>query len=373
MSAVPKRRKLTVEEYFALEEKAERRSEFYDGEMFPTAGASKEHNILTRNLVGELYQRLKGSPCQVFIADQRVKVDRTGLYTYPDLLVVCGEPEYAPENGDTLTNPRAVVEVLSDSTERYDRPTKFRHYQTLPALQEYVLVAQDEPLVERYTRTPTGRWEREAELGHVLADVLPDHDRRVKRETRCYQFVQQPGECELGHVEQHVHVLGVPWPTPSRVAKPPTSAYRVERAANTSDSRSTASARSSASWDRSAGMACHELADRLACPLFLLGSIRPGELGFGRNPQQAVGERDQTVYATHPLLRRERPEPGHLLGDHLGVARELDGQVHGRLRPGVTPRLPAVYPGRAAHRFTSPPIWSSSCLRAAAGVGPAAS
>lgn len=160
MSAVPKRRKLTVEEYFALEEKAERRSEFYDGEMFLMAGASKEHNILTRNLVGELYQRLKGSPCQVFVADQRVKVDRTGLYTYPDLLVVCGEPEYAPENGDTLTNPRVVIEVLSASTERYDRTTKFRHYQTLPSLHEYVLVAQDEPAVERYTRGPAGEWTR---------------------------------------------------------------------------------------------------------------------------------------------------------------------------------------------------------------------
>ena len=158
MSAVPKPKKLTVEEYFAIEEKAERRSEFFDGEMFLMAGASKEHNILTRNLLGHLFAKLQGGSCQVFTADQRVKVDRTGLYTYPDLLIVCGEPEYAEENEDTLTNPKVVIEVLSDSTERYDRTTKFRHYKALPSVQEYVLVAQDEPLVERYTRPSAGEW-----------------------------------------------------------------------------------------------------------------------------------------------------------------------------------------------------------------------
>lgn len=165
MSAVHKPEKLSVAEYFALEEKAERRSEFFDGEMFLMAGASKEHNVLTRNLLGHLFARLQGGRCQVFVADMRVKVDRTGLYTYPDLLIVCGEPEYAPENRDTLTNPTVVIEVLSDSTERYDRTTKFRHYKALPSLTEYALVAQDEPLVERYTRTPAGRWERDDFVG----------------------------------------------------------------------------------------------------------------------------------------------------------------------------------------------------------------
>ena len=141
MSAAPKPRKLTVAEYFALEEKAERRSEFYDGEMFAMAGASREHNAITRNLTAEFHNRLKEGPCQVFVADLRVKVDRTGLYTYPDLLIVCGPPEYAPENRDTLVNPKVVIEVLSPSTERYDRTTKFRHYKQLPSVMEYVLVA----------------------------------------------------------------------------------------------------------------------------------------------------------------------------------------------------------------------------------------
>ena len=158
MSAVPKPRKLTVAEYLALEEKAERRSEFSDGEMFQMAGASREHNAITRNLTAELDNRLKDGSCQVFAADQRVKVDRTGLYTYPDLLIVCGEPEYAAEDRNTLTNPRVVIEVLSPSTERYDRTTKFRHYKQLPSVQEYVLVSQDEPLVERFTRAADGSW-----------------------------------------------------------------------------------------------------------------------------------------------------------------------------------------------------------------------
>lgn len=158
MAAVPKPRKLTVEEYFAIESKAERKSEFFNGEMFLMAGASREHNVLTRNLTAELHNRLREGPCQVFVADQRVKVDRTGLYTYPDLLIVCGTPEYAPEDRDTLTNPKVVIEVLSNSTEKYDRTTKFRQYKQLPSLMEYVLVSQDEPLVERYARLADGTW-----------------------------------------------------------------------------------------------------------------------------------------------------------------------------------------------------------------------
>ncbi len=160
MTAAPKPRKLTVPEYFAIEEKAERRSEFYDGEMFAMAGTNREHNIIIRNLVGTLYARLQGSPCQVFVSDQRVKVDRTGLYTYPDVLIVCGPPDYAPENRDTLVNPKVIIEVLSPSTERYDRTTKFRHYKQLPSVMEYVLVAQDEPLVERYVRKAEPGWEQ---------------------------------------------------------------------------------------------------------------------------------------------------------------------------------------------------------------------
>jgi Uma2 family endonuclease len=158
MSAIPKPRKLTVSEYFALEERAERKSEFYDGEMFAMAGTSWEHNIITRNVVVTLHAQLQGSPCEVFFSELRVKVERTGLYTYPDALIVCGPPEFAPENRNTLINPKVVIEVLSPSTERYDRTTKFRHYKKLTSVMEYVLVAQDEPLIERYVRQEDASW-----------------------------------------------------------------------------------------------------------------------------------------------------------------------------------------------------------------------
>ena len=169
MSAVPKPRMLTVAEYLEIERTAVHKSEFLDGEMFLVhppagprmmAGASKFHNIVFRNLFAELSAGLKGGSCELFAADQRVKIDPTGLYCYPDLLIVCGEPEYAAADPDALTNPTVVIEVLSDSTERYDRTTKFRHYAALPSVQEYVLAAQDEPLVERFVRLPDGQWGR---------------------------------------------------------------------------------------------------------------------------------------------------------------------------------------------------------------------
>lgn len=157
MSAAPKR-KLTAAEYLAIERAAPHKSEFYAGEMFAMAGASREHNTVNENLSTEIGSRLKGGPCRTFSRDQRVMVDRTGLYTYPDLVIVCGPPEYDPEDRDTLVNPRVVVEVLSPSTERYDRTTKFLHYRQIPSVEEYVLVAQDEPWCERYVRQPDGAW-----------------------------------------------------------------------------------------------------------------------------------------------------------------------------------------------------------------------
>jgi len=157
MSAVPKR-KLTPVEYLAIEKKATFKSEFFNGEMFAMAGASRPHNTVVMNLGGEIHARLKGGPCRPYMQDQRVLVDRTGLYTYPDLLIVCGQVETAADDEDTITNPRVVIEVLSPSTERYDRTTKFRHYQQLPSVQEYVLVSQSEPLCERFTRQADGSW-----------------------------------------------------------------------------------------------------------------------------------------------------------------------------------------------------------------------
>jgi Uma2 family endonuclease len=157
MSAVPKR-KLTPAEYLAIEKTAEFKSEFFNGEMFAMAGASRPHNRVKENLAIEIGSRLKGGACQSFSSDQRVLVNRTGLYTYPDLLIVCGEVESTGDDEDTITNPRVIVEVLSPSTERYDRTTKFDHYQQIPSVQEYILVAQDAARCERYVRQADGTW-----------------------------------------------------------------------------------------------------------------------------------------------------------------------------------------------------------------------
>lgn len=158
MTAVPKK-KLTEAEYLAIENAAEFRSEFYAGEMFAMAGASRQHNELKENLSGELFNRLKGGSCRTYSADMRLKVKRTGLYTYPDVMIVCGPPEFEAVQGvDTLLNPQVVFEILSDTTERYDRGTKFQHVQKLPSVREYVLVSQDRVRVERFVRQPDETW-----------------------------------------------------------------------------------------------------------------------------------------------------------------------------------------------------------------------
>lgn len=150
--------KLTAREYLAIESRAEFKSEFFNGEILTMAQNNLRHNFLRQNLSGEIGLRLKGSPCRSVSSSQRVLVDRTGLYTYPDLLIVCGPFELDPENSHTITNPTAIVEVLSPSTEKYDRGAKFRNYQQILSLNEYILVAQDEAVIDRYVRLPDGSW-----------------------------------------------------------------------------------------------------------------------------------------------------------------------------------------------------------------------
>jgi Uma2 family endonuclease len=158
MSAVTKK-KLSESEYLAIERAAEFKSEFYNGEMFAMAGASFfPHNRIKDNLVVAIGGQLKSGPCFTCSGDQRVKVDRTGLYTYPDILIVCGKPEFAREQNDTLVNPQVIIEILSESTERYDRVKKFLHYRRLPSFKEYVLVSQVHKLIERFVRQPDDTW-----------------------------------------------------------------------------------------------------------------------------------------------------------------------------------------------------------------------
>ena len=151
MSTAQKRR-LTAAEYLAIESTAEIRHEFLDGEMFAMSGGSLWHNLIKDNFCHALRNRLAGNACRVVTSDQRLKVDATGLYTYPDVLVFCGPPVMEDGVHHTLTNAILVAEVLSDSTEKYDRGIKAGHYRRLDSLQEYLLVAQDRFSVEVFAR-----------------------------------------------------------------------------------------------------------------------------------------------------------------------------------------------------------------------------
>ncbi len=156
-NADPKRR-LTVEEYLAIEEAADYKSEFYDGEMFAMSGGSYTHSTIKVNLYEQFKARLRGGKCRLSDSDMRVLVPATGLHVYPDASVVCGPPQFTNSQQTTLTNPHLIVEVLSPSTERYDRTTKFWHYQTIPAFTDYVLVTQDIAQVEHFYRNADGEW-----------------------------------------------------------------------------------------------------------------------------------------------------------------------------------------------------------------------
>lgn len=157
MSAIPKT-KLTPEEYLEFERESEERHEFFDGEIFAMSGAKRNHNVVAWNIGGELRQKLKNKSCEACPADMRVFVPETGLYTYPNLVVVCGEPQFKDSVFDTLLNPVLLIEVLSDSTESYDRGKKFQHYRSIESLQEYVLISQNEARIEKYVRHGDGFW-----------------------------------------------------------------------------------------------------------------------------------------------------------------------------------------------------------------------
>jgi Uma2 family endonuclease len=157
----------TVDEYLALERRADERSEYLDGQVFLMAGESPEHGVICTNISGQLYAQLRGGPCQVFSKDMKVRSgpapkprSRTkGLYSYPDLLVVCGEPKFHDKHRDVLLNPVVIVEVLSPATEAFDRGEKWARYQTwLAELTDYLLVAQATPRVEHFQRATANGW-----------------------------------------------------------------------------------------------------------------------------------------------------------------------------------------------------------------------
>jgi Uma2 family endonuclease len=161
---------VTPEEYLAAERKAETRSEYFAGEVFAMVGASKRHNLIAANIIRVLGNQLLERPCYVYPSDMRVKVSATGKYTYPDVVVAC-EPElFDDAENDTLLNPVVIIEVLSASTEAYDRGKKFEQYQQIASLMEYILVAQEPYRIEQYVRQNDKEW-RYSEY-HVAEDVI---------------------------------------------------------------------------------------------------------------------------------------------------------------------------------------------------------
>lgn len=145
-------------QYLAIERAARQKSEYLNGEVFAMGGAGERHNLIAGNVFASLHSQMRGKPCKVYSSDMRVRVSATGLYTYPDVVALCGEASFDDEQQDTLLNPIIIIEVLSKSTEGYDRGEKFAHYRRLESLREYVLISQDESRVEHYMRQSDNQW-----------------------------------------------------------------------------------------------------------------------------------------------------------------------------------------------------------------------
>ena len=152
------RKTFTESEYLELERNADFKSEYYNGETFAMAGASLIHNKIVSNLIFLFNQFLKDKPCDVYPSDLRLQVEKSGLYTYPDITIVCGKAELLDNKFDTLKNPTVLIEVLSDSTEKYDRGQKFSFYREIPSLKEYILVSSKTVKIEKFKRLEDGNY-----------------------------------------------------------------------------------------------------------------------------------------------------------------------------------------------------------------------
>ena len=157
MSSQPKSF-LTAEQYLEIERSAAHRSEYFRGEMLAMSGASREHNLISTNLTSILRPQLRGRGCEIYANDMRVRVASAGLYTYPDIAVACTNPQFLDGKKDTLLNPILIAEVLSPSTEAYDRGRKFEYYRTLDSLRDYLLIAQDRLSADLYMRDDNRVW-----------------------------------------------------------------------------------------------------------------------------------------------------------------------------------------------------------------------
>ncbi len=157
--AINPERKMHPAEYLAFERaQTDAKHEYLDGEITAMSGVSLEHNLIAVNVLTALRTQMRGRPCNVFSGDMRVKVSATGLYTYPDISALCGERQLEDDTFDTLLNPSVIIEILSPSTEAYDRGVKFAHYQSIESLQVYALIAQDKRRIEIYRRQESDNW-----------------------------------------------------------------------------------------------------------------------------------------------------------------------------------------------------------------------
>ena len=150
---------LTPEQYLEIDRAAERRSEYYNGEIFPMSAVSLNHTRIVTNLTVSFFAQFHGRSCEVAGSDLRVRTEPRGPYFYPDLVVFCGLPHLADRRRDTLTDAAVIIEVLSPSTERYDRTFKWEYYQKLASLKDYLMVAQDQVKIEHNVRRDNGSWE----------------------------------------------------------------------------------------------------------------------------------------------------------------------------------------------------------------------
>ncbi|MBN1430691.1 MAG: Uma2 family endonuclease [Anaerolineae bacterium] len=149
---------ISEEAYLESERSSTIKHEYFRGRMYAMTGAKESHNLIAANTLASLHSQLRQKPCRVYSSDMRIKVLRTGLNTHPDVVVICGQPQFTDDVHDTIVNPIVIVEVLSASTERYDRGMKFQNYRTIDTLQDYVLISQDHHHVEHYTRQESGLW-----------------------------------------------------------------------------------------------------------------------------------------------------------------------------------------------------------------------
>ena len=156
---VPKKTYYTREEYLALEEKAEYKSEYYDGEIFAMAGGSRNHSVICLNLNWGIREAVSHKDCVGFDSNMKLDIPKANNFVYPDLMVICGDIEFVEDRTDIVANPVLVIEVLSPATESFDRGKKFEYYRTLPSLQEYVLVSQTEPIVEAFYKQNEKFWQ----------------------------------------------------------------------------------------------------------------------------------------------------------------------------------------------------------------------